>query len=233
MGAFTHVISRYCSVADTILPPFLSQDTVDSLIREDAELVMYWAFPFAKIFLKHFMSGTGKNLIIPIAGITENDNGVKKNIIGYLEKEIHKLSGNISTPQSKYEDKNYQMALGSLNFQWKVVTGECLANGDDISIIDLWFYNTYQWNSSEKRVSQCMHRAFSNSNGVEFDMIGKRAFYRFKLTAKGKGELLYLNQNSDKLKKLREANPPAHHTGIDIITLYPEAEKYLMLKKQP
>jgi hypothetical protein len=203
----------------------------NEFIITDAMLVMR-AYPLGYRFLHHFMHGRGTNLIIPTEGLIENDIGVKDLINSELKNTILEQQGSIPIPQRTYRDRNYQLAFGSLNMQWKVVQAQTLPNGTQSNIVDIWFYNSYRWHEAVARVSQCMHRAFSRSSGREYYMIGKRYFYKFLLDSNGNGSLHLQNQNSQELVEFRRLNQPAPHVGTNIMELYSDTRSYFEVEQR-
>ncbi|MCE7059234.1 hypothetical protein [Dyadobacter sp. CY343] len=216
----------YCETADTLRVPYF-------LIRANVELVMH-IYPLGLIFLKHFLNGRGENLRIPTEGVIENDIGVKTNVRDKLCLYIdHGLRFDISNDQTLYADSTYQMALGSVNFQWKIADtyyGSLHGIHKNVYIIDLWFVNRYRWHEKAARLSQCMHRAYADSSGQEFIMYGRRAFYELTISHDGiEKKLAYLEENTSFLRELRLKNQPAEHTATDVIIRYPESRKYFTI----
>lgn len=221
MGALEVAIQSYCGAADRL-------NVSPEGIRNDVDIVMR-AFPLGRIFLHHFLNGGGGNLIIPTEGIIENDEGVKTNIQGHLFRDISSEQGIIPNNQGRYHQRNFQMAFGSLNFQWRIARRTQVENGE-ICIVDLWFVNRYRWHETVARISQCMHRAYTRSSGMEYDMIGKRVFYIYRKRTEGQDTFLRCDQNTPFLRELRERNQPAPHTGRDVRVIYPDSQSYFEIQ---
>lgn len=216
-------IENYCRVADEFN---FSNET----IINDSQAVMGSISKLGEVFIRHYLVGIGENLIIPTDGIIENDLTVKINIKTNLIKYIKSNSiENIPNGQNMYNNRNFKLAFGSLNFQWKIVN-TFNAETSQSYIVDIWFVNKYRWHETVARISQCMHRAFSESIGKQYDMIGKRVFYLLDVDSKGTSDMIYLNQNS--LKALRHKNMPSAHTGKDVEVLYPQTASFFKINQQ-
>lgn len=214
---FGQSVRLYCETADRV-------GFDNSFIRRHVDIVME-GLPLAQVFLRHFLWHSGENLIIPTEGIIENDIVVRRNIIEKLDRDINESYGVVSNGQSNYENSNFRMAFGALNFQWRVVASDETDNFTAY-IIDVWFINRYRFHLTAGRVSQCMHRAFSDTSGREYDMIGRRVFYYFVVPDAGNSFLMLGDQNLPFLQNLRRQYSPAPHSGRDITSLYAESRPF-------
>lgn len=117
-----------------------------------------------------------------------DDPGLRELVLQTIAKELKAVpprrSGRVPIPQSAYARTpaagDWRYALGSINMDWKVVSGP---QGGPIEV-ELSFKNEYRWHPKVPRISQCVHQAAEDlkvKGARDFWMYGWP--YRIKLTS--------------------------------------------------
>lgn len=152
--------------------------TSDKKTLEIAEWAMMRQEGMASKFLHRYLDGLGGIEYVDINTLLREDAGIldaiQEKISSELRPDPPKRRGTVPLPQSKFKNRDWQFATGSINMNWRLISLDQKASTAEV---ELSFQNEYRWHPDEPRVTQCLHQAAerlrTSGSARNFTMVGQ------------------------------------------------------------